>query len=113
MNSHGVRRYADQLKIWAALVTLLMLTFSSSYLKLGAWNSAINLIVAVAKALLVALYFMHLSRASAMLRITAVAALLALSLLFGLSGTDYSTRAISVAPWQAPAVPQEAGAARP
>ncbi|MEM5389913.1 hypothetical protein VSR68_41325 [Paraburkholderia phymatum] len=46
-----------------------------------------------------------------MMRIAAIAALLTLELLFGLSYTDYSTRAINVAPWQAPAAPQDAGAA--
>ena len=112
MSSHGVRRYAVQLKVWAALLALLLLTFSSSYLKLGAWNSVINLCVAAAKTLLVALYFMELRRASAMLRIAAIVALLTLGLLFGLSGTDYSTRATSVAPWQAPAMHQDTGAAK-
>ncbi|CAB3732371.1 cytochrome C oxidase subunit IV family protein [Paraburkholderia rhynchosiae] len=111
MSSREVHRYADQLKVWVALLALLLLTFSSSYLKLGAWNSAINLLVAIAKALLVAIYFMNLRRASPMLRIAAITALLTLGLLFGLSGTDYSTRAVHVAPWQAPAVPQNAGAA--
>ncbi|MBC8720614.1 cytochrome c oxidase subunit 4 [Paraburkholderia sp. RAU6.4a] len=80
-------------------------------LRLGAWNSAINLFIAVAKGLLVAIYFMDLRRASPMLRIAEVTALLALGLLFGLNGTDYSTRTIHVSPWQAPAGPQDAGAA--
>lgn len=111
MNLHEVRRYADELKVWVALLALLLLTFGSSYLKLGAWNSAINLLIGVAKALLVAIFFMNLRRASPMVRIAAITALLTLSLLFGLSGTDYMTRTIHVAPWQPPAVPQDAGSA--
>ncbi len=51
------------------------------------------------KALLVALFFMHLSSAGALLRLAAVAALLWLALLFGLSWTDYGTRGTSPAPW--------------
>ncbi|MFP3646206.1 cytochrome C oxidase subunit IV family protein [Paraburkholderia sp. SIMBA_054] len=111
MSSKEWHRYADHLKVWAALVALLLLTFTSSYLILGAWNSAINFLIAVAKALLVASHFMNLRRVSPMLRIASVTALLALGLLFALSGTDYSTRTIHATPWQAPAGPQDAGAA--
>lgn len=103
MSSEGVHRYAIQVKVWVALIVLLLLTFGSSYLKLGVMNGVINLCIAAAKTLLVALFFMHLRRASAMLRIAAVTALLTLALLFGLSGTDYSTRAVRLTPWQTPA----------
>ncbi|RZF26481.1 hypothetical protein EVC45_27505 [Paraburkholderia sp. UYCP14C] len=48
---------------------------------------------------------------SPMLRIAAVTQLLALCLLFGLSGTDYSTRTIQVASWQEPAGTPDAEAA--
>jgi cytochrome c oxidase subunit 4 len=110
MNAHEAHRYAGQLKVWVALLVLLLLTFGSSYLKLGAWNSVINFCIAAAKALLVVLFFMHLRRASAILRIAAIAGLLTLALLFGLSGADYRTRTIHAAPWQAPPVPQKASA---
>jgi cytochrome c oxidase subunit 4 len=111
MSTNEWRQYAGHIKVWVALMILLLLTFGSSYLKLGAWNSMINLFIAVAKALLVAIYFMELRRASPLLRIASVTALLTLGLLFGLSGTDYSTRTIHTTPWQAPAGPQDAGAA--
>jgi cytochrome c oxidase subunit 4 len=42
---------------------------------------------------------MHLRHAGALLRIAALAGLLWLSLLFGLSWSDYATRSISPAPW--------------
>ncbi|MBP0588320.1 cytochrome C oxidase subunit IV family protein [Paraburkholderia sp. LEh10] len=111
MNSNEGHRYKDDVKIWVALVALLLLTFGSSYLKLGAWNSVLNLFIAVAKALLVAIYFMNLRRASPILRIASVTALLMLAVLFGLSGTDYSTRTVRGTSWQAPTGPQDAGAA--
>ncbi len=85
--------------VWLALLALLAATAASSFVPLGGWNSALNLAIAAVKALLVALFFMHLSSAGALLRLAAVAALLWLALLFGLSWTDYGTRGTSPAPW--------------
>ena len=48
-------------------------TLGSAFIPLGALNSAINLAIATAKALLVAWFFMHLRSGHAMLRITAAA----------------------------------------
>jgi cytochrome c oxidase subunit 4 len=86
---------------WAALLVLLALTLGSAYVSMGPWNSIVNMAIAAAKTLLVALYFMHLARASALKRLVAGAALFTLALLFGLSGADYVTRDISPAPWSA------------
>lgn len=87
---------------WVALMALLAATFVLAHLRLGAWNPVVALAIAAAKAALVALFFMHLRRSSALVVLFAVVALLALAILFGLSGTDYATRAIHPAPWVAP-----------
>jgi len=105
LESHAYRRIV---LVWIALMALLLLTFGSAYLKLGAWNNAINLGIAAVKALLVAVFFMHLRSASTMLRIVAVIALLMLALLFGLSHTDYATRTMQRVPWQTPPQSQNA-----
>lgn len=94
--------------VWAALMALLLLSFGSAYLKLGAWNNVINLGIAAVKALLVAVFFMHLRSASTMLRIVAATALLTLALLFGLSHADYATRVMQHSPWQTPPQSQNA-----
>jgi cytochrome c oxidase subunit 4 len=94
--------YKRYLWIWLCLLVLLALTCGSAFLHLGAWNSAVNFAVAVAKALLVALFFMQLRDARALIRIFAVTALFTLGLLFGLSGTDYATRIVHGAGWQMP-----------
>lgn len=88
---------------WLGLMLLLALTLGSSYIPLGPWNTAINTGVSCTKALLIALFFMDLAHAGALVRIAAVAGLLWLALLFGLSGTDYATRASARAPWAPPA----------
>jgi cytochrome c oxidase subunit 4 len=87
---------------WIALMILLALTFASSYIPLGPWNTAINLGISCAKALLIALFFMHLRGAGTLLRAAALIGLIWLALLFGISATDYATREVSPAPWTAP-----------
>ena len=88
---------------WLRLMLLLALTFGSSYVPLGPWNTAINTAVSCAKALLIALFFMELRNAGGLLRLAALVGLLWLALLFGISWTDYGTRSVSPAPWSAPA----------
>jgi cytochrome c oxidase subunit 4 len=88
---------------WLALMALLAATAAIAWLPLGWLNTAISLGIALAKALLVALVFMRLRRAHGLLRLTAVAGVVTLCLLFGLAGADYATRVHDVAPWQQPA----------
>jgi cytochrome c oxidase subunit 4 len=102
VSSEGRIAWRRNLLVWAALMVLLLLTVASTWLRLGAWNSVLNLAIATLKALLVAIFFMRLRRASALLRLVAAAALLALAVLFGLSHTDYATRSMQSAPWQKP-----------
>lgn len=88
---------------WIALLALLATTAACALLPLGWLNTAISLAIALAKALLVAIVFMRLKRASALLRLAAVTGAVTLALLFGLSLTDYATRTELKAPWQGPA----------
>ncbi|HEY8100684.1 MAG TPA: cytochrome C oxidase subunit IV family protein [Burkholderiaceae bacterium] len=97
--SSSIKHY---LIVWLCLMVLLGLTFGSAFLRMGAWNGAINLIIAAIKALLVVLFFMHLKSSKGLVRICAVTALFTLGLLFLLSGSDYVTRKIYPAPWQSP-----------
>jgi len=87
---------------WLGLMVFLALTLGSSYIPMGPWNTAINMGISCAKALLIALFFMHLRGAGALLRIAALVGLLWLALLFGISWSDFGTRSISPAPWAAP-----------
>lgn len=97
--SDETKRY---LKVWLGLMVLLTLTCGSSFVPMGAWNSTVNMIIAVLKALLVALFFMHLKGSHGPVRVCAAAALFTLGLLFLLSSGDYMTRILYAAPWQSP-----------
>jgi cytochrome c oxidase subunit 4 len=87
---------------WVALMALLAATFVLAHFSMGAWNPAAALAIAVAKVVLVALFFMHLKRISTLIVLFALVALFALAILFGLSGADYATRQVHPAPWAAP-----------
>jgi cytochrome c oxidase subunit 4 len=100
MNSPpAVRVYAFT---WGALMALLAATFVLAHFRLGAWNVVASLAVAAAKVALVAVFFMHLRRSSALVVLFALVGLFALAILFGLSGADYATRTIHPTPWMAP-----------
>jgi cytochrome c oxidase subunit 4 len=88
--------------VWIGLLILLALTCGSAFVPMGAWNNIVNLIIAVLKALLVALFFMHLKGSQGPVRICAAVALFTLGLLFLLSSGDYMTRILYAAPWQSP-----------
>jgi cytochrome c oxidase subunit 4 len=78
--------------IFAALMILLVATVWASAFDLGSGNAAIALTIAVAKALLVILFFMHVRHGSGLVWVFAGAAFVWLSLLLGLTMTDYLSR---------------------
>lgn len=79
--------------VWVALMLLTTLTAGVSRLDLGEWSGFVAIAIASTKALLVALFFMHLRYThQKMAWILALAGFFWLSILFGLSLTDYVTR---------------------
>jgi cytochrome c oxidase subunit IV len=79
--------------VWIALLFGTGLTYWAALIDLGRFNSALALIIAITKALLVALFFMHLKGSSEkLLKLVVVSTLFFLILLLGLSMFDYGTR---------------------
>ena len=78
--------------VWLGLLALLGLTVAGAHLPLGSFNLVLALGIAGAKALLVGLFFMHLRRPDALLRLAASAAGLWILVLFALSFADLLTR---------------------
>ena len=97
------RHQTSYIVTWLALMLCLLATLGSAYVPMGMWNTVANTAISCAKAVLIAMFFMHLRGASALLRIAALAGLLWLAILFGLSWSDFGTRAITPAPWSSPA----------
>ncbi|MDT3669160.1 MAG: cytochrome C oxidase subunit IV family protein [Aromatoleum sp.] len=102
MSARKHRPYRRALRVWIGLMLLLAATTGSAWLPLGAWNSVVNLVIAAAKVLLVAVFFMHLRDAGGLVRLVACVALFMLVLLFSLAASDYLNRHIDPAPWQPP-----------
>jgi cytochrome c oxidase subunit IV len=88
-------------KTFAALMALLALTWTIGYLNLGLFNLVAALAISISKAVLVALFFMHIKGSSRLLHLAATAAVIWLLILFGLTLADYftrETRQLQVAP---------------
>lgn len=80
------------LLVWLALLLLLGLSVGSAYIPLGPGNGIINYGVATTKAALVLIFFMHLDRSTALVRLASVFGLVWVLFLFSLSFSDYLTR---------------------
>ena len=92
MIRHPVAAAGSYVLVWIGLLILLALTLGSAYLPLGWLNGVVNLAIAVAKALLVMTFFMHLRSSHYVLRIAAAAGFFWLAILIGLSLSDFLTR---------------------
>ncbi len=89
---------------WTLLVLLALaaLTCWASYQHLGPARMAVGLGIAACKIALVAWLFMQLRQAHAYIALALMAACLTVSLLFGLSATDYAVRPAAQATYQVP-----------
>lgn len=82
--------------VWGALLLGTFLTYEVAKIDLGVFNSAVALIIATTKALLVALFFMHLKGAhEKLLKLVVISTIFFLFILIALSLADYGTRAWS------------------
>jgi cytochrome c oxidase subunit IV len=78
--------------VYAALLVLLLATVGAAYIDLGAFNFLVSLAIAVVKAILIMLIFMHVRYSERLVWIFATFAFLWLAVLIGMSLNDYFTR---------------------
>ena len=78
--------------IFLALITLTVTTVLVSKLELGEFNFVVAIIIAVIKATLVVLFFMHVRRGSAMTKLFVVAGFFWMAILFAFTLSDYFSR---------------------
>lgn len=84
---------ATYFTIWGALLLGTFLTYEAAFLDLGRFNAAVALIIASTKALLVALFFMHIKGAhERLLKLVVISTLFFLAILLVLSMADFGTR---------------------
>jgi len=78
--------------VFVALLVLLVATVGAAYLPLGVLHVPIAMTIAVAKAVLIVLFFMHLLYSHRLMMVVSVAAFLWLGILIALTLNDYFSR---------------------
>lgn len=80
------------LAVWAGLMALLAFTIAYAYVPGLPFKTEAALAIGAAKALLIAVFFMQLRHAAALVRLAAAVGLCWLSLLYIFTTADYLTR---------------------
>ena len=80
--------------VFAALMVLTVLTVFVAYYDFGAWNDVVAMAIAVAKASLVVLIFMHVRHSPPLTKLVVVGSLLWFAFLVALTLGDYWTRGL-------------------
>jgi cytochrome c oxidase subunit IV len=78
--------------VFMALMVLTVVTWAITYVDLGEFNLILALAVAVTKAMLVVVYFMHLKWAPKLLKVTIGSSIFFLLIMFTLTLSDYLSR---------------------
>jgi len=78
--------------VFGALLALTLATVLVAEVDLGVFNDVVALTIAVTKAMLVLLFFMHIRHSTRMTVLTAVAGFFWLAILIGLTMADYASR---------------------
>jgi cytochrome c oxidase subunit IV len=78
--------------VWVLLIALTATTVGVTFLPLGHWHTSIGLAIAVGKASLVIMFFMHALRSQRLVWIVIGGSVLWLSIMLSLTLSDYWTR---------------------
>ena len=93
MSEHSESSLTTYIVIWLTLLAGTALTVFAAQIDLGPFNAAVALTLATVKALLVALFFMHIRGASEkLLKLVVISTVFFLFILLALSMADYGTR---------------------
>lgn len=78
--------------VFGLLLVLLAMTVGAALLPLGPWSAVVSLGIAVVKATLIVLFFMHVRYSGSLVQVFSVAGVVWLTLLFLFTFSDYLTR---------------------
>ena len=84
--------------IFGALMVLTIVTIAVAYQPLGSWNFPVAISIAITKATLVILFFMHAKYSSKLTKLFVGTAFFFLAILLGLTMTDYLSRGLGTYP---------------
>ena len=91
MTGHVVSR-SVYYAVSVALAVLLVLTVAASYVDLGTFNIVVAMAIAIAKAVLIVLFFMHVRYSPPLVRLAAVGGFVWLGIMLLLILADYAAR---------------------
>ena len=97
MSGH-VSPLSTYITIFLALMVLTALTVFAAFVNLGQFNAPIALAIAIFKATLVILYFMHVKYSSKLTKLVVMTGLFFLVILLGETMMDYASRGFPGAP---------------
>ena len=93
MNAEPIIPVRIYVMVFLSLIALTITTTAVAFIDLGAqWNSAVALAIAVIKALLVILFFMHVRYSRPLMWVFVGVGFFWLAILFTLTLADYATR---------------------
>ncbi len=98
MSSVHVSPLSVYFSIFGALMVLSAITVGAAFVNLGALNPVVALAIAVLKATLVILFFMHVKYSSRLTKITVVMSFFFVAILFAEMFMDYGTRGLPYMP---------------
>jgi len=93
---HHIASLGMYFGVFIALLILTVVTVAVSRVDLGAMNTLVAMAVAIVKATLVVLFFMHVIQSTRLTWVVILSAVLWLAVLFGLLFADYLTRGWAV-----------------
>ena len=94
MSGHHVEPIGLYVKVFLGLMVLTALTVFASTVDLGPFNNLVAMTIAVSKATLVVLFFMHVSHANNLTKVTVVAGFIWLVIFFVFTFADIGTRGL-------------------
>ena len=92
MEQRPLNGYGTYLLVWSALVVLTAVTVTVAGLHLARWGALAAILVATIKGSLVLLYFMHLRREAAIIKVSLLVALLTWTVTLALTFADVAFR---------------------
>lgn len=89
---HHIASIRTNILVFIALLVLLFATVGAAYLPLGDLQLPVALAIAVAKAVLIVLFFMHLLYSHRLTMVVCIASFLWLGIMLALTLSDYLSR---------------------
>lgn len=104
MSKHHVVPLKVYFAVFGALMVFTAITVGAAYVDLGPLNNVIMLSIAVVKATLVVLFFMHVKYSTRLIPLVVAGGVFFLLVMFGITMSDYVSRGLLGAgsPWPAP-----------